>query len=166
MNKRTYNVLRKVAADPFKVVPNYPPALYRDLILDQLEKIEDMSFEDRNTARGFLAELAQQPYIKRLADIGRYVTSEPGIHHGARKAVVRDAIRYANNLLRAPAALDAMKKGKTVGAGAGGALGLATGLALAKDKSLLAKILYGTGGTLVGAGAGAALGDTVADYLA
>ena len=57
-------------------------------------------------------------------------------------------------------------RGLGIGAGAGGALGLAAGLALAKDKSLLAKILYGAGGTLVGAGAGAAIGNTIADRLA
>ena len=83
-----------------------------------------------------------------------------------QKQMISKIVETGNNYIRAPFALDAMKKGKTIGAGAGGALGLAAGLALAKDKSMLAKILYGTGGTLVGAGTGAALGDTVADYLA
>lgn len=145
MNRRVYSALRKVASEKFEGI-------------DELMAPHPVDAEILEYAKS-------KPYLRSALNEINERVSRPHSNDDMVTAT-KKVIDFLDKGIRAPFALDAMKVGKTIGAGTGGILGVLAGLKLAKDKSTLQKILYSGGLGLLSAGAGAALGDTVADYTA
>jgi hypothetical protein len=160
MNRRVYNALRKVAnnggIDLGRATDNGFKSLKDFVVGAQHLDPYAQELQDYLKSKPYLSNL-----LKQLNE--RYEHGYNG-DNSRELADIKAVMDLVDKQLRAPAALDAMKTGKTIGAGAGGLAGIAAGLLLAKDKDLLSKILYSGGLGALGAGAGAALGDTVADY--
>lgn len=169
MNRRVYNVLRKVADSNMNGANTTNRGEDLKKTLDMYGYVLDNAISGSEFHTRYTKELQEylksKPYLNNLLQQlnERYIHGYSG-DDSKELADMKAVADLVDTQLRAPVALDAMKTGKTIGAGAGGLAGIAAGLLLAKDKDLLSKILYSGGLGALGAGAGAALGDTVADY--